>query len=159
VVVILCFDAIMALVSCAACVCVFAGFAVPVDTMAIGLNIGIVIAYGGRLVTTRRLRNKALFDDDWIIDKRVKNPRPLKWAMGLIIASGFAVCFFSLRQMVLHLSLTMTHEDSKIASQGLFTGLFALLTAYYAVEVLAINSYRIFEKSEIEKFRRRGILW
>jgi hypothetical protein len=140
----LCFDLLALLLSFVAHLFVLSGLLIPRDMMAMVLNIGIAVAFGGRLFVTRQLRQ----GKDWILDKRLKNPRWLKTIMGVIITYGIAMCIFSLAGMVVKLSITMTEDDYVIASRKLFIGVFSLLIACYALEILAINSYRIFKNTE-----------
>lgn len=154
-VILLCFDFLGILLSFIAHLCLLLGVSIPSDMIAVVLNIGIGVAFGGRLFVTRELRQ----GKDWILDKRLKNPYWLKVTMGLIIIYGIVNCVFSLGGMISKLSVTMGEDDYIIASRKLFIGLFSFIITYYALEVLMLNSYRILKEAELQKLKSESAVW
>jgi len=69
-VILLCFDFLAMVLSFIAHLCSLLGVSIPSDMIAVVLNIGIGVAFGGRLFVTRELRQ----GKEWILDKRLKNP-------------------------------------------------------------------------------------
>lgn len=132
-------------------------FSLPSGSIALALNIGIVVAVGSRIVITKELRQ----GKNWFFDKSLKGIGPLwlKVVISILTVYGIVNCIISLSRTLPLLTPKMTTEDYVIASRKLFIGVFSLMMAFYAVEFLVLYMYKILKEAELQKLRSKGAVW
>lgn len=134
------------LVSFVAHIYVMLGFSLPVDKMAMILNIGMVLSLCIRLIITRELRQ----GDDWFFGKNLKNicPRWLKVSASLIISYGLINFVIHFIWIFSRISGTMTDAEYVIAFKNVHVAFFSLAMAAYALEFLHTYLYKILKETK-----------
>jgi len=129
------------------------GLSLPAGKIAAGLNIGIGVALGVRLLLTKELRQ----GQDWFFTKGLNDicPRWLKIIATVIIIYGIVNCVIYFVKTISILSPTMT--SSLIPSRILFISVFSLIMACYTLEFVHVYSYRLLTKQK-QKLSMSGML-